>query len=276
MVRLLAPVPQSSAQETASASQANDNVDMTLDASEPPLMAEVRRTREQELKKARAPVGDSEDGMWEIFVEDGSMKMYKMEQEIDGIMCDPLKAVHTVNGVSAWEFIDIFFRPELKPEWDHTLERMNTIEVFNDDLAVIHQIHKRVWPSSQRESLFWSYRSNVSDHRDADAIDAWMVTNHDTERADAPLASSSNIRVQLTVGMYCQTILLPSAAGKTLDQLTRSDIATRVAYIAQVHPGGWAPTAILRQIYKSEYPKFLREFTAYVLKKVKDQPLRLS
>lgn len=29
-------------------------------------------------------------------MKDGEMRMYKMEKEVDGVMCDPLKAVHSV------------------------------------------------------------------------------------------------------------------------------------------------------------------------------------
>lgn len=43
-----------------------------------------------------------------------------------------------------------------------------------------------------------------------------------------------------------------------------------------MHPGGWVPTAALRQIYKREYPKFLRQFTNYVVNKVKAKPLKLN
>lgn len=42
-----------------------------------------------------------------------------------------------------------------------------------------------------------------------------------------------------------------------------------------MHPGGWVPASALRQVYKREYPKFLRQFSSYVLKKVKDKPLRI-
>lgn len=29
-------------------------------------------------------------------MKDGEMRMYKMEKEVEGVMCDPLKAVHSV------------------------------------------------------------------------------------------------------------------------------------------------------------------------------------
>lgn len=40
-----------------------------------------------------------------------------------------------------------------------------------------------------------------------------------------------------------------------------------------VNPGGWAPSAALRMIYKREYPRFLRKFTAYVIGKTKEKPI---
>ena len=33
---------------------------------------------------------------WQLIAEDGEMKVYKMELEVDGITVDPIKAVHTV------------------------------------------------------------------------------------------------------------------------------------------------------------------------------------
>ena len=44
--------------------------------------------------------GDGDpDSVWELFAEDGEMKMYKREEETeDGMVVDPLKALHTVKG----------------------------------------------------------------------------------------------------------------------------------------------------------------------------------
>ncbi|KAK6057850.1 hypothetical protein COOONC_04592 [Cooperia oncophora] len=86
------------------------------------------------------------------------------------------------------------------------------------------------------------------------------------------VTSSSGIRVGLTVSMICETVI---KNGKTLDELNRDDILCKVIYVSQVHPGGWVPTAALRQVYKKEYPKFLRTFTSYVLKNVKNKPLSI-
>lgn len=69
------------------------------------------------------------------------MRMYKMEMEIEGLVCDPLKATHCVKviyrysffcflvcwyslkydvlqGVTAREYIHFFYEPEYKEEWD--------------------------------------------------------------------------------------------------------------------------------------------------------------
>lgn len=40
-----------------------------------------------------------------------------------------------------------------------------------------------------------------------------------------------------------------------------------------VNPGGWAPASVLRAVYKREYPKFLKRFTAYVRNQTKDKPI---
>lgn len=46
------------------------------------------------------------------------MKMYRREQEIDGMVVDPLKACHVVQGVTAKEMCHHFFMPEYRKDWE--------------------------------------------------------------------------------------------------------------------------------------------------------------
>lgn len=46
------------------------------------------------------------------------MKMYRREQEVDGMVVDPLKACHFVKGVSAREMCHYFFMPEYRNDWE--------------------------------------------------------------------------------------------------------------------------------------------------------------
>lgn len=55
---------------------------------------------------------------WQLFAEEGEMKMYRREEEIDGLCIDPLKACHFVNGFSAHEICNYFFKPEFRYEWE--------------------------------------------------------------------------------------------------------------------------------------------------------------
>ena len=67
-----------------------------------------------------------------------------------------------------------------------TLEQMKVLETITDDTLVILQIHKRVWPASQRDALFWSHMRRVPNNTDQDAHDIWIVCNHSTEHPEAP------------------------------------------------------------------------------------------
>ena len=58
---------------------------------------EVRRVAHQQLQFALADVSENNSEGWELFVEDGNLKMYKIESEIDGIVMDPLKALHCID-----------------------------------------------------------------------------------------------------------------------------------------------------------------------------------
>uniref|UniRef100_A0AC35TJ37 Collagen type IV alpha-3-binding protein n=1 Tax=Rhabditophanes sp. KR3021 TaxID=114890 RepID=A0AC35TJ37_9BILA len=224
----------------------------------------IDKTTLEQLSYAKEPV--VEKGPWELFSQKGAMKMYKMEVEIDGHICDPLKALHYIEGITAKEYLHYFYEFKYKTDWDDTLEKSMLVDKIADDICVIHQIHKRIWPSAQRESLFWSHIRDVSASKDDDAYDALIVCNHDVKRGDLPLVNSSSVRVGLKIAMYVQTIILNK--DKPLTELTRKDIAIRIVYVAQVDPGGWLPKAPLMQVYKREYPKFLNNFTAYVAKKV--------
>lgn len=145
----------------------------------------------------------------------------------------------------------------------------------------MHQLHKRVWPTAQRESLFWSHLRNVSAEKDPDAYDMHIVCNKDIDRSvvddrdypivrpDVPLKAKGHVRVGMKIAMVCQTVVSKEAQKKPKSEWTRNDVSCRISYVAQVNPGGWVPASGARQIYKREYPKFLRLFTAYVLKQVK-------
>uniref|UniRef100_A0A9J2PJX2 Collagen type IV alpha-3-binding protein n=1 Tax=Ascaris lumbricoides TaxID=6252 RepID=A0A9J2PJX2_ASCLU len=235
------------------------------------LSAEINRITMEQLRYAKAGV---EEQVWQLFSEEGDMKMYKREVEVDGLACDPLKATHAVQGVSAREFIHFFFEPEYKTSWDETVEMVNVVETISADTLVIHQVHKRVWPAAQRESLFWSHVRQVNGYKDPDALDLFMVCNHDCERPDVPLQSTGNVRVGLTIAMVCETIIKEGHT-KPRHLLTRDDVFCRVIYVAQVHPGGWVPSSALRVIYKREYPKFLRGFTKYVVENIKSHKLSI-
>ena len=52
-----------------------------------------------------------------------------------------------------------------------------------------------------------------------------------------------------------------------------SNIPYEIIY-STVNPGGWAPAAVLRAIYKKEYPKFLKRYTGYVLEQSKNKPIK--
>lgn len=71
----------------------------------------------EQLRYARQGVGEGGNG-WQLFADEGEMKMYRREQEIDGMVVDPLKACHMVKGVTAREMCHYFFMPEYRNDWE--------------------------------------------------------------------------------------------------------------------------------------------------------------
>ncbi|XP_044734973.1 ceramide transfer protein isoform X1 [Chrysoperla carnea] len=236
------------------------------------LWPEIERISQQQLHLARQDISEGNGNGWQLFAEDGDMRMYRREVETDGMVMDPLKACHIVSGVTGRELCHYFFRPEYRMDWETTLEQMQVLETISEDTLVFLQIHKRIWPASQRDALFWSHMRHVPNDQDPDGNDIWLVCNNSTEYYSDNTQSNSGkyVRIFLTVCLVCQTEITPPKDGATV---SRDDIKCKITYCSVVNPGGWAPASVLRAVYKREYPRFLKRFTSYVINKCKDQPI---
>ncbi|XP_064475291.1 ceramide transfer protein-like [Ornithodoros turicata] len=221
-----------------------------------PLWNEIEGTTLEQLRYALMGVGE---GGWQLFAEDGEMKMYKREVEEGGVVCDPLKAVHVVRGVTGHEMCHYFYNPDVRFDWETTLETMNVVEVLEPSTVIVHQIHKRVWPATQRDALFWSHMERMPNAQDPDAHDIWIVCNNSCDAPEVPVGKC--VRVRLTVCLMCQTFVDPPQPNS---KITRDNLSCRITYCSTINPGGWAPASVLRAVYKREYPKFLKRFTQYV------------
>lgn len=216
-----------------------------------------------------------EDGNgWQLFADEGELKMYRREEEVDGLVMDPLKSCHAVKGVTAREMCHYFFMPDFRFDWETTLEDMQVLEKVAPDTLVFLQTHKRIWPASQRDALFWSHMRHVTDKFDPDAHDTWFVCNRSFENKEYPPANQGKcVRIYLTVILLCQTYIDDKSKSTSTKDISRDDLTCRITYCSTVNPGGWAPASVLRAIYKKEYPKFLKRFTGYVIEQCKNKPI---
>ncbi|KAK3097494.1 hypothetical protein FSP39_010154 [Pinctada imbricata] len=203
---------------------------------------------------------------WQCIAEEGDLKVYKRELEVDGVVIDPLKACHIVKGITGHEVCHYFWDIDVRLDWDATLESSVATDWFSEDTFISHNVIKRVWPASQRDALFWSHIRHVQGSNE-DSPDRWIVVNFSTDDPNIP--SNKYVRVIMNVAMICETIIEPPDDGN----ITRDNIKCKISYTAEVNPGGWAPASVLRAVYKREYPRFLKRFTSYVHDSVKDKPI---
>uniref|UniRef100_A0A1B6ECM8 Ceramide transfer protein n=1 Tax=Clastoptera arizonana TaxID=38151 RepID=A0A1B6ECM8_9HEMI len=236
-------------------------------AAQHKLWPEISKVTFEQIHYATLGLGE---GGWQLFAEDGEMKMYRREEEINGLVMDPLKACHVVKGVTGHEMCHYFFKPEYRHEWEATVEQMKVLETIGDDTLLFLQVHKRIWPASQRDALFWSHMTQVPNINDKDANNIWVVVNHSTEAPEYPAKSKGCVRILLSVCLMCQTLVTPPTDGS---EITRDDITCKITYCSTVNPGGWVPASALRALYKREYPKFLKRFTSYVISQTKNKPI---
>lgn len=151
------------------------------------IWPEISKVCNEQLHHALKGVGDDNSG-WMLFAEEGEMKMYRREEEINGMVLDPLKSCHIVKGCTAREMCHYFFDPAYRNDWETTLEHCQTLEEVAKDTLVFLQTHKRIWPASQRDALFWSHMRKIDDGIDDGARDGWIVCNHSTESPNYPVS----------------------------------------------------------------------------------------
>jgi collagen type IV alpha-3-binding protein len=79
-------------------------------------------------------------------------------------------------------------------EWEGTLDSSRMIEALSDDTLIFNQVHKRVWPSAQRDTCFWSHIRSISRQKGLnesntnDEYPDWIVVNYSTTHELAPVS----------------------------------------------------------------------------------------
>ena len=121
-------------------------------------------------------------------------------------MLDPLRATHTVKGITARELANIFFHPDTRMEWENTLEAVEQLESLDDVTTVYRHLHKRVWPSHQRETIFCS---NICVLTDVPKIEnsiggTYFVMNFSVDHPKANI-DPKLVRVKVNISLACQT-----------------------------------------------------------------------
>ncbi|XP_041436444.1 ceramide transfer protein isoform X5 [Xenopus laevis] len=201
------------------------------------------------------------DANWQLVVEEGEMKVYRREVEENGIVLDPLKATHSVKGVTGHEVCQHFWNVDVRNDWETTIENFRVVEKLSTNAIIVYQTHKRVWPASQRDVLYLSAIRMVPAASENE-MDTWIVCNFSVDHDDAPL--NRCVRAKINIALICQTLVSPPEGNK---EISRDNIQCKITYVANVNPGGWAPASVLRAVAKREYPKFLKRFTSYVQEK---------
>ncbi|KAM9821035.1 ceramide transfer protein-like [Neosynchiropus ocellatus] len=208
------------------------------------------------------------DANWQLVVEEGEMKVYRREVEENGIVLDPLKATHSVKGVTGREVCHYFWDTAYRNDWETTIENFSVVEALSDNAVIIYQTHKRVWPASQRDVLYLSAMRKMAADNESDP-DTWLVCNFSVDHDEAQ-PSNRCVRAKINIAMICQTLVSPPEGDR---EISRDNLLCKITYVANVNPGGWAPASVLRAVAKREYPKFLKRFTSYVQDKTASKPI---
>ncbi|KAF7642886.1 hypothetical protein LDENG_00249100, partial [Lucifuga dentata] len=187
--------------------------------------AEVEEMVQSHMTYSLQDVGG--DANWQLVVEEGEMKVYRREVEENGIVLDPLKATHSVKGVTGHEVCHYFWDTAYRNDWETTIESFNVVETLSDSAAIVYQTHKRVWPASQRDVLYLSAMRKILANNENDP-DTWLVCNFSVDHEDAQ-PSNRCVRAKINIAMICQTLVSPPEGNK---EISRDNILCKITYVA--------------------------------------------
>ncbi|XP_042365350.1 ceramide transfer protein-like isoform X2 [Plectropomus leopardus] len=187
--------------------------------------AEVEEMVQNHMTYSLQDVGG--DANWQLVVEEGEMKVYRREVEENGIVLDPLKATHSVKGVTGHEVCHYFWDTAYRNDWETTIENFNVVETLSDNAVIVYQTHKRVWPASQRDVLYLSAMRKIIANNENDP-DTWLVCNFSVDHDDAQ-PSNRCVRAKINIGMICQTLVSPPEGDK---EISRDNILCKITYVA--------------------------------------------
>lgn len=71
-----------------------------------------------------------------------------------------------------------------------TIESFKVVETLAEDSIVFHQLHKRVWPSTQRDTVFCSHMCMLTNAPRPDNMvgHTWMVCNFSMDHPSVPVS----------------------------------------------------------------------------------------
>eukprot|EP00056_Hartaetosiga_gracilis_P010365 m.152451 g.152451 ORF g.152451 m.152451 type:complete len:859 (+) comp13302_c0_seq1:185-2761(+) len=214
---------------------------------------------EENLQKNLELALESVDKIWQLTHEENAMKVYSRESNDT----DQQKCFHFIKGITAKELCMFYWDGKIRLEWEHTIEKLFFLEWLDKSTCIQHNIHKRVWPTAQRDSCILSHLRRLDDN-------TWVVQNKSVEHDDAP--SDKFVRLSANILMHATTTY-PDDIPR--DQLTRSDVGTNIIFLCYIHPGGWAPKSVVKAVARREYPKFLKNIEQHSLKFYNNKPIML-
>ena len=216
-----------------------------------------------------------DSSIWSLVHDDGDMKVYRRELEENSIVLDPMRATYIAKGISAYELTHVFFHKDTRLSWENTIESLQTLEELDPWTTIYKHMHKRIWPSTQRQTIFCSNICKLSNAVSPENSlgDTYFVINFSVEHPEAKEVSKY-IRMRVNISLTCQTFSDKNVIEDQYGSLTRDDINCKMIYTADVHPGGWVPPAVVRNIGKRELTKFMKKISSFCYQQFKLSPIR--
>eukprot|EP00040_Diaphanoeca_grandis_P002845 m.22868 g.22868 ORF g.22868 m.22868 type:complete len:647 (+) comp13987_c0_seq2:396-2336(+) len=201
------------------------------------------------------------DGVWEIVAEDDGMIISRSQAIMGDATIDKNKTEAIFQGLTAKEICNYFSLPEVKTDWESQTIKCTPVEnVASRNAMVCHFTYQRIWPSAPRDGLIINQMIRLDK-------DQWCAHGSTVEHESRPIRPGC-IRIIAKCALFATTVVKEGTGPPT-----RDNVSAKIAYFAQINPGGWAPSNVVAAVSRREFPKTLRNLAKHALIYHKDKPL---
>lgn len=214
------------------------------------------------LKSAQETLADFRETRyqkWQEMSRDTTFSLFRRASSGEFI------ATCSTEGVFAHEVAFEFWNTDesSKLEWDTSIETSKVLESVTPSCSILHIITKTVWPLKARDVVICTEMMRV-------AHGTYAVCNYSLNEYTSPLISEGNyLRANTSIILIVEQHLKDPEG-----DVSRNNIQSQIFYQADIDPGGWVPSNLVKTLSRREWKSTLTSLCKNAHKRIQKEALR--